>query len=164
MREATLCFLVKGKPPETVLLGLKKAGFGVGKFAGIGGKVEMRETAVQTVVRELNEEVAVGANSSDLHKTADLAFLFPHQPDWSQRVHVFFLERWTGAPQESAEMRPHWFATKQIPFNQMWQDGRHWLPLVLKGQYVQAVFTFATDNETVAASEIESWPIPIEGK
>lgn len=162
MHEATLCFLVKGNPPDEVLLGLKKAGFGAGKMVGIGGKIERGETAVCTAVRELNEEIGVGANPTDLHKTARLTFLFPHQPDWSQQVHVFCLDKWTGSPQESAEMRPRWFATNQLPINQMWQDGRHWLPLVLTGQYVQAVFTFAADNETVAASEIESWPVTLE--
>jgi 8-oxo-dGTP diphosphatase len=60
-------------------------------------------------------------------------------------------------PQESIEMRPQWFKTRQIPFEEMWQDGQYWLPLVLNSRYVQATFTFADDNETVIVSEIETW-------
>jgi 8-oxo-dGTP diphosphatase len=162
MLEATLCFLVKGNPPHDVLLGLKKKGFGVDKYAGIGGKVEPGETAVTTAVRELYEEIHILASPNNLGKAGHLTFLFPHKPDWSQQVHVYCLDEWVGIPQESAEMRPQWFKTTRIPFDQMWQDGQHWLPLVLNRQYVQAAFTFAADNETIFKCKIETWPMKAE--
>ena len=59
-------------------------------------------------------------------------------------------------------MRPQWFKTTRIPFDQMWQDGQHWLPLVLNRQYVQAAFTFAADNETIFKCKIETWPMKAE--
>jgi 8-oxo-dGTP diphosphatase len=162
MLEATLCFLVKGNPPHDMLLGLKKKGFGAGKYAGIGGKIEPGETAVETAVRELNEEIHVLAATNDLQKVGRLTFSFPHKLNWSQQVHVYCLDKWVGTPQESVEMRPQWFKTTQIPFDQMWQDGQYWLPLVLNRQTVQAAFTFAADNETVVKSKIETWPIQAE--
>lgn len=70
MREATLCYLVRGNPPVEVLLGFKKMGFGVGKYTGIGGKVEAGETIEETAVRELWEETGVRASASALQKTA----------------------------------------------------------------------------------------------
>jgi len=38
MREAALCFLVQGNPPNRVLPGLEKVDFGTGKYNGFGGK------------------------------------------------------------------------------------------------------------------------------
>ena len=52
-------------------------------------------------------------------------------------------------PQESDEMRPEWFGHSQIPFDKMWADNRHWLPLVSLGKKITAQFTFAEDNETI---------------
>ena len=59
MREATLCLLTQGSPPERVLLGYKKAGFGLGKYTGFGGKVEAGETPGEAAARELVEETGV---------------------------------------------------------------------------------------------------------
>src|SRR6266487_2966131 len=44
MRNMTVCFLLRATSPHEVLLGYKKRGFGAGKFAGIGGRVEAGET------------------------------------------------------------------------------------------------------------------------
>ena len=49
----TLMFLInEGK----ILLGMKKRGFGAGKYNGFGGKVEAGETIAQAAVRETIEE------------------------------------------------------------------------------------------------------------
>ncbi|MEA3323508.1 MAG: NUDIX domain-containing protein, partial [Patescibacteria group bacterium] len=39
-----------------ILLGMKKRGFGVGKWNGFGGKVEKNENIFESVERELLEE------------------------------------------------------------------------------------------------------------
>ena len=44
-----------------VLLGLKKRGFGKGKWNGFGGKVEVEETMLESVLRELEEESGLTA-------------------------------------------------------------------------------------------------------
>lgn len=38
-----------------------------------------------------------------------------------------------------------------LPFTQMWDDAPHWLPRVLAGERLRATFSYADDNETVAA-------------
>jgi 8-oxo-dGTP pyrophosphatase MutT (NUDIX family) len=169
MRKATLCFLVQGSPPKDVLLGLKKAGFGAGKFNGFGGKVERSETVAMAAVRELQEEAGVQVSPEDLKEVAHLTFYFPASPSWDQAVHVFLATEWQGSPSESQEMMPAWFAVDDLPFDQMWQDDPHWLPRILAGERVRACFTFQEDNETLDQLEMAPWtgctrrhPLPAE--
>ena len=154
MRDATLVFLIKGEPPSEILLGLKKAGFAQGKLNGLGGKVENGETIERAAVRELREETGVQVSEQDLRRMAHLTFVFPAKPEWDQVVHVFLARQWEGEPAESAEMRPAWYTVSEIPFESMWQDDPHWLPLILRGKRIRARFTFQADNETVDQVEI----------
>ncbi|RJQ20739.1 8-oxo-dGTP diphosphatase [Candidatus Woesearchaeota archaeon] len=141
MRSATLCFLLK---ENEVLLGMKKKGFGEGKWNGFGGKVEQGESIEAAAVREMREESGVLARG--IRKHAELTFIFPKKPEWDQVVHVFVAKEWEGEPVESDEMAPRWFAHKDIPFKSMWVDDKHWLPLVLEGRFVRGTFRFDGDD------------------
>ena len=88
MRETTLCLLMKGAPPQRVLLGLKKEGFGAGKITGFGGKIEPGETPAAAAIRELEEETGIRVTSGNLCAIGQLQFLFPSRPAWSQLVHA----------------------------------------------------------------------------
>lgn len=149
LKQLTLCFPLHGQPVRQVLIGYKKAGFGAGKFAGFGGKVERGETIAQAAARELTEECGLTIAADHLDYAADLTFLFPASPAWNEQVHVFLARRWQGQPIETDEMRPAWHSPAALPFEQMWQDNRLWLPQVLAGQRLQGRFIFAADNETV---------------
>lgn len=157
MRDATLCFLIRGDPPAEILLGFKKAGFGVGKYNGFGGGVEAGETIAEATVREVQEEIGVRIAEGDLQHAGQLTFVFPADPDWNQEVHVYLTRTWDGEPVESTEMTPSWFAAEDIPYECMWEDDSHWLPRVLAGERIRGWFTFREDNETVAASKVEAW-------
>ncbi len=93
MRDATLCFLVRGDPPQEVLLGFKKKGFGAGKRNGIGGKIEDGESVVRAAAREMYEETGVRVAEADLQPVALLIFMFPpgrngirwSTPSWRRR-------------------------------------------------------------------------------
>jgi len=157
MNERTLCFLVRGNPASEVLLGLKKTGFGVGKYAGFGGGVETGETVEIAAVRELEEETGIKVSIHDLYPIGHVTFLFPSKPHWSQTVHVFLVEMWQGSPAESDEMKPAWCMVNEIPFESMWDDASYWLPVVLKGKRIKASFVFKDDNETVGEANVEDW-------
>jgi mutator protein MutT len=157
MIDVTLCLLVRGDPPTEILLGFKKAGFGVGKYNGFGGKVEAGETIESAAVREVQEEVGLIVSEENLRLMGRLTFLFPAHPAWNRVAHVFLVTAWEGRPTESAEMRPAWFAVGDIPFEQMWQDDVYWMPRVLTGERIQGCVTFGEDNETVAAWTVEPW-------
>jgi len=155
VRDATLCLLVRGDPPEEILLGLKKTGFGMGKYNGFGGKVEPGETVERAAVREVAEEIGIQVAEKDLEPAACLTFLFPADPDSDKRARVFLVTKWEGEPAESAEMRPAWFGVDDIPFEQMWQGDVHWLLRVLAGERIRGRFVFGEDNETVVTWEVD---------
>ncbi len=139
LRPATLTFLLR----ETdVLLGLKKKGFGKNYLLGIGGKVEIGETIEAAAKREVAEEICVLL--PELHKVGVLNFYFPYVEDgsWDQQVHVFTATRWEGEPQESKEIKPTWFKKDNIPYGNMWDDARYWLPRLLTGQSIEGEFVF----------------------
>jgi 8-oxo-dGTP pyrophosphatase MutT (NUDIX family) len=150
MKDATLVFLLKGNPISEVLLGHKKIGFGQGKYTGFGGKIKRGEGIAEAALRELAEETGVRVPIPEtLEFRAILEFRFPRKRAWEQRVFVFCTYHWEGSPSESSEMIPQWFAVEEIPYHQMWDDARHWLPLILSGEKFQAHFKFRGDNATV---------------
>ncbi len=157
MKDRTLCFLTRGNPPSEVLLGLKKCGFGAGKYAGFGGGVETGETIEAATARELEEETGIKVSVNDLRQVGHLIFLFPSKPAWSQVVHVFVAKEWAGNPVESDEMKPAWYKIDEIPFERMWADASYWLPLVLGGKRIKARFVFKDDNETADEANLEEW-------
>lgn len=120
MQDTTLVLLLKDEPPTEVLLGYKKMGFGQGKYTGFGGKIEPGETVAEAAARELAEETGILLPVTSLEYVSTLMFIFPHKPEWSQRVHVFTAHKWDGEPAESKEMHPQWFVGDAIPYDQMW--------------------------------------------
>ena len=155
MKKATLCYLID-KENNKLLLGMKKKGLGVGKLNGFGGKVEENETIEQAAVRELFEEIEVKANIEDIQKVGEIIFNQPHKKEWEQHVHVFLINKWTGDPQESDEMKPVWHNIDNIPFDQMWEDDPHWLPKVLNGEKIKANFVFDKDTESIKEFKVEN--------
>ncbi|MBU0636427.1 NUDIX domain-containing protein [Candidatus Micrarchaeota archaeon] len=161
LKHATLTFLVDQQEEPTVLLGMKKRGFGEGKWNGYGGKILYNETEIEAAVRETKEENGLELQPTDLQKMGELTFLMPHHPMGTQLVHVYTVKKWRGEPQESDEMIPHWFSVKELPFEKMWPDDKHWLQHVLEGKPVTATFLFGPDNQTLKAMEIH-YPKTIE--
>src|SRR3989344_7194466 len=108
MKKTTLCFLMM---KDDILLALKKqslSGFGVaiGKWNGVGGKVEKGESIKLAAVREIKEEIGVDVKEGDLEEVGNIKFNFKDKPEWDQHVHIFITKNWNGEPSESEEMMP----------------------------------------------------------
>lgn len=146
----TLCIPIKD---NRVLLGMKKRGFGSGRWNGFGGKMEEGETIEQATVRELNEEV--GIKDGKLSKAGIIEFSFENDDNILQ-VHIFKLLDFSDEPIETEEMKPQWFSINEIPFSQMWPDDEYWLPLLLSGKLFEGEFLFDRPSDADYSAKIIS--------
>ena len=73
MKLVTLCLLVKD---DKVLLAMKKRGFGMGKWNGVGGKVEDGETIEMAAARETGEEIGVAVETAGMKNIGNITFFF----------------------------------------------------------------------------------------
>jgi len=91
----TLAFI---RNNDNILLGMKKRGFGVGRWNGFGGKVNSDETILEAAKRELLEES--GLTTNELQEAGILKFEFVGEPEILE-VHVFTTNKYEGTPTES---------------------------------------------------------------
>lgn len=146
MKAVTLCLLVKD---NKVLLAMKKRGFGIGKWNGVGGKVEDGETIEVAAIRETEEEIGVATELSSIKNMGNIEFYFKDKPEWNQHMHVFLVKNWVGEPKESEEMLPKWYTHDEIPFEEMWADDKYWLPAVLAGKKIEGKFYFNNEGKNI---------------
>lgn len=140
----TLCIIHQH---PRVLLGMKKRGFGQGKWNGFGGKVSPGETIEAAAAREVREEA--GIDVEDLEKVGIIDFAFQGNQGILE-VHVFRAERFSGEPVETEEMRPQWFGVDEIPFGEMWSDDILWFPLLLGRKKFKGSFLFDQAHAIIA--------------
>ncbi len=143
---ANLVFLTR---EDEVLLIHKKTGFGAGKINGPGGKLEPGETAIESAVREVQEELLITPRK--LREMGVLHFDFVD----GLRLHctVFTGTEFDGEPTETREAKPEWFLIDEVPYERMWADDRHWLPQMLAGRTFRAWFRF--DGEEMLTRCVE---------
>lgn len=132
----TLCIPVQdGK----VLLGMKKRGFGMGRWNGFGGKLEQGETIEEAAKREAFEEAEISIEEMRPIGTLDFEF---KGDETILEVHIFKVMRFAGTPTETEEMKPEWFPIDAVPFQKMWPDDIYWFPLFLADKSFTGKFVF----------------------
>ncbi len=144
---------------EKILLGMKKRGFGVGKWNGFGGKVKDGEDLFSAAQRELLEECGVQLQTNDaLKKRGVIDFIFEDKPDEVLEVNFFSIhaDMIVGEPLETEEMKPQWFAHDDIPYASMWVDDPHWLPLLLDGKNFVGTFLFSANGDQILEKKLQT--------
>ncbi len=139
----TLCLLVNnGK----VLLGMKKRGFGEGRWNGFGGKLEKGETVIDAAKRELFEEAMIRGEELDEVGVIDFDYIDTGK---LLEVHIFLVSKYNGEPVETEEMKPQWFHLDEMPFDDMWPDDSHWFPLFLQKKKFRGKFLFENNDKII---------------
>lgn len=146
----TLCMV---RESQKVLLGMKKRGFGAGRWNGFGGKVEEGETIEDAAKRELKEES--GLEVVEMSEKGVLNFEFENDSKVLE-VHIFDVLEFTGDLKETEEMSPKWFDEKELPFDKMWTDDEYWMPLLLSGKKFKGKFLFDRPSDAEYSSKIIS--------
>ena len=146
---ATLLFVIDG---DRILLIRKKRGLGAGKINGPGGRIEAGESAAECAVRELHEEVGLLVRQP--RHCGEHHFQFTD--GYSLHVHVFASMEFSGEPIETDEAIPMWFATDELPYEEMWEDDRLWMPHMLAGRPFVRWYLF--DGDTMVDYRLDVAP------
>jgi 8-oxo-dGTP diphosphatase/2-hydroxy-dATP diphosphatase len=146
---------------DKILLGMKKAGFGVGRWNGFGGKVEPDEDITAAMKREVMEECEITVE--DFVEVGIINFYFEDK-DLEPEVHIFDITSFSGKPVETDEMRPEWFDSSAIPYAEMWPADREWLEHYLSGRQFEGEVHFKNNNEVKSVNIIPSEIVPREGE
>ncbi len=146
---ATLMFIVRD---DRVLLIRKKRGIGAGKINGPGGKLDPGETLLECAVRETHEELGVQAQGA--REMGRLWFQFVD----GLTIHctVFRADDCAGEARETDEAVPLWTPLDDLPFDEMWDDDRIWLPVMLSDRTFRMWATFDGDRMLDHRIELQS--------
>ncbi|KAH9053179.1 hypothetical protein EDB87DRAFT_1653153 [Lactarius vividus] len=154
----TNSFILSPGPPQKILLGYKKRGFGAHWYNGFGGKVEAGESPAQAAARELKEECGIEAS---LEHCGTLLFFTKGGPEWAFQIEIYRAEAYSGTLIETEEMRPEWFCATDketetgptsdgtlppIPYDSMWPDDVYWMPHLLSKRPFVGRADFDRDN------------------
>lgn len=147
----TTIAIILNPPHDAFLMGYHQRGEGKGKLNFIGGKVADKpefahETPEENVRREILEET--GLVPTGLTHCADIFYLYPESAEAkSEEMKVFKIDGYTGIQTEDPdELKLKWINVDALPFDQMWESDRIWLPKVLESASFQRI-EFHYDNE-----------------
>lgn len=136
---ATLCFVTQ---EDRILLIRKQRGLGAGKINGPGGRLEPGESFLASAVRETEEELCI--TPTGLERRGHLHFQFTD--GYSLLCVVYTASAYHGTPTATEEAIPIWTPLDAIPYHEMWEDDRHWLPGMLAGKNFLGYFHFHGDQ------------------
>ena len=101
----------------------------VGKYNGLGGKLEANEDAATGMRREILEEAGIECLQLSMRGTISWPGFGKHGEDWFG--FLFVVTQFSGMPLErSSEGTLEWIEIDEIAKLPLWEGDRHFLPLV----------------------------------
>lgn len=101
----------------------------LGKYNGLGGKMDPDEDVVTCMRREIREEAGIECEELALRGTINWTNFGPHGEDWLG--FIFRIDRFTGTPRsQNPEGDLVWHPVDRLGDLPMWAGDRHFLPLV----------------------------------
>ena len=101
----------------------------LGKYNGLGGKMEPHEDVVACMRREILEEAGITCGSMHLRGTLNWPGFGKNGEDWLG--FIFIIDEFSGTPMSSnPEGTLEWVPLDRLMDLPMWEGDRHFLPLV----------------------------------
>jgi 8-oxo-dGTP diphosphatase len=101
----------------------------IGKYNGLGGKLEREEDVFSSIKRELYEEALIIPKEIILRGTINWTSFGPKEEDWLG--FIFLVSSFEGKPPDkNVEGRLVWVPQEELSTLPMWEGDRYFLPLV----------------------------------
>lgn len=128
---ATLAYVMSPDGKETLLIhrNSRDDDHHLGKYNGLGGKLEPNEDVIAGLKREIREEAGLECEEIRLCGTISWPGFGKHGEDWFG--FIFRVERYRGTPfSENPEGTLSWIPVEQVLDLPLWEGDRYFLPLV----------------------------------
>lgn len=128
---ATLGYVLSADAREVLLIhrNARRDDQHLGKYNGLGGKIERDEDVVAGMRREIREEAGIECDGLRLRGTISWPGFGKQGEDWLG--FVFLIDRYRGEPFDSnPEGTLEWVPVDRILELPLWEGDRHFLPLV----------------------------------
>lgn len=128
---ATLGYVLSPDGTQTLLIhrNSRKDDHHLGKYNGLGGKLEPDEDIVAGIKREIREEAGLECEEIELRGTISWPGFGKHGEDWFG--FIFRITRFSGTPySENPEGSLSWVPIDNIMDLPLWEGDRYFLPLV----------------------------------
>lgn len=101
----------------------------LGKYSGLGGKMEPNEDVATCMKREILEEAGIECLHMELRGTLSWPGFGPNGQDWLG--FIFLITQFSGEPlKENVEGRLEWVPIEKICDLPMWKGDRLFIPLI----------------------------------
>ncbi|MFQ5611041.1 MAG: NUDIX domain-containing protein [Anaerolineae bacterium] len=131
---ATLGYVMSPDGRQTLLIhrNTRQDDHHLGKYNGLGGKLEPGEDVVSGFRREVREEAGIECLEIILRGTINWPGFGKQGEDWFG--FIFRVDRFRGTPfGQNAEGTLSWVPVDQVLDLPLWEGDRHFLPLVFSG-------------------------------
>lgn len=128
---ATLGYVMSADQRETLLVyrSGRKGDHHAGKYNGLGGKMEPRESILQCLCRELQEEAGIICEQAVLRGTVNWTGFGPNGEDWFG--FIYRIDHYRGIPfSRNDEGELLWHPVDQLLLLPMWEGDKYFLPMV----------------------------------
>lgn len=103
----------------------------LGKYNGLGGKMEPNEDSLTCIKREIREEAGIECIDISLRGVINWTGFGPKWQDWL--CFIYKIDSFEGIPHtENVEGPLEWVPLKDLPQIPMWAGDKHFLPLVFE--------------------------------
>ena len=103
-------------------------------------RIMRTESPKEGATREALEETGFSISQLKSHGVLNFYFGQKAKPDWI--VYVFSTNLFKGKLVSNEEGILQWFPLNEVPYDEMWEDDKHWLPLLLEDKRFKGDFYF----------------------
>ena len=139
---ATLCYIKHDAHTLMVYRNKKPNDIHQGRWNGLGGKFEARESPEECVIREVLEESGLSIQSPKLCGL----LMFPQFKGNDWYVFVFTADHFTGELIDSPEGHLEWIRDEKMYDLNLWESDHIFMPWIKEGKFFSAKFEYEGDE------------------